>query len=121
MREGSEEMQVTHVVFAPELLDAAAVAELDARVERGARTLVLDLSAAQEVDDETILLLDWLAQRLENAGGSLRVTAGHARRRIQTSKTFRGCDPTSALGVHAALDRAIMRRLWAGAGGAATW
>jgi hypothetical protein len=97
------------------------VGELDAAVEDGVRELVIDLGAVGEVDDEALLLLDWLAQRLENAGGSLTVTARRTPRGVHVTRTLRDGDLTRVLGVNAALDRAVLRRLMARAGGAALW
>jgi hypothetical protein len=120
MRGEQESRQVTHLVFAPPLVDGTVVEELDAAAERGARELVVDLSAAREIEDEALLLLDWLARRLENAGGSLAVTARRAPHGAHVTRTLRGGDLAHVLGVHAALDRAVLHRL-ARAGGAALW
>jgi anti-anti-sigma regulatory factor len=120
MRGDQQSRSVAHLVFAPSLVDGTVVEELDTAVEHGARELVVDLSATRKIDDEALLLLDWLARRLENAGGSLAVTARRAPRGAHVTRTLRGGDLTHVLGVHAALDRAVLHRL-ARAGGAALW
>ncbi len=121
MRDGHTGTPDARVVFAAATLGSAFFDLLDEYVDRGETTLVLDLSAVQEVEDEAVLLLEWLALRLENAGGSLAVTARRTRQGLHARRTLRGGELTRALGVQPALDRAILRRLMARAGGAALW
>jgi anti-anti-sigma regulatory factor len=119
MRADQESMGVVHAVFAPPIVDGVAVGELDAAFEKGARELVLDLSNATHVDGEAVVLLAWLAQKLENAGGKLAVTARRVPEDARVTRTLWMGDLTRILGVHPALDKAILHQLTAGARGAA--
>jgi hypothetical protein len=121
MRECRESVPDARVVFAPAQLGRSVLDDLDEFVVRGEQALVLDLTAVEEVDDEAVLLLEWLALRLENAGGYLALTARRAPLERHARRTLRGGGLTRALGVQPALDRAILRRLMARAGGAALW
>jgi hypothetical protein len=121
MRERRQSVPDARVVFAPAHLCRSVLDELDEFVAGGEQALVLDLTAVDEVDDEAVLLLEWLALRLENAGGYLALTARRASPERHARRTLRGGGLTRALGVHSALDRAILRRLMARAGGEALW
>lgn len=81
---------------------------------------VVDDSEATVVEDQPLPLLVRLAQRLENGGGMHSVTArkeGPWDARV--TRTPSTGDLTCALGVLAALDQAIVRRLTVEAGGEA--
>ncbi|HZQ65896.1 MAG TPA: hypothetical protein VFA66_11780 [Gaiellaceae bacterium] len=110
---------VTHAVVASATVDASAVRELDRVAEGRGREIVLDLSSTIRVDDEAVALLDRLAQELENAGGRLTLTARWSPEGIRTTRSLRAGDPASALGVHPALDVAVLNQLTAG--GVASW
>ena len=120
MRGDQQSRHVAYLFFAPPSVDGRLVDELDAAFETGVPELVVDLSAARRVDEEALRGLDWLARRLEKAGGSLAVTARRAPRGAHVIRTMRRGGLTHVLGIHAALDRAVLRRL-ANAGGAAPW
>jgi hypothetical protein len=119
MRSSEESTQVAHAVVAPSVVDGVAVGALEAAVEGGGLRLVFDLSTTTYVDGDALVLLAWLALKLENAGGSLAVTARRAREGVRVTKTLWMGDLTCGLGVHPALDKAILRQLTAGAGGVA--
>ncbi len=121
MRADGRSSRVAHLVFAPPIVDGEAVEAFDNSVNDSAHKLVVDFTGARKVDDDAILLLEWLGQRLESAGGSLAVTARPASGLGRATKTLRRGDPASVLGVHPTLDMAILRRLMSRAGGAAAW
>ena len=118
---GGQSSGVVYVVPAPPLIDGSVVAQLELDSGDDAREIVLDVSAATQIDAEAVELLAWLAQNLENAGGKFTVTARRAPDDTRVTRTLRTGDLTRALGVHPVLDKAIMRQLTAGAGGAAPW
>ena len=119
MRGDQESSGVSHAVFAPPLVDGVAISELDAAFENGARELVLDLSRTTHVDGDAVVLLAWVAQKLENAGGRLSVTARRIPEHARVTKTLWMGDLTRILGVHPVLDKAVLHHLTAGARGVA--
>jgi hypothetical protein len=118
MRESRESHRVVHAVIARPRIDGASVADLYGAVENGAREIVFDVGESAEIDDEALELLVWLARRLEDAGGRLSLTA-RGPEGVRVTGTLRAGDPACVAGVHWALDKAILRRLTVGAGGAA--
>ena len=119
MRTDQASTGVAHAVFAGARVDVVAVGGFDAAIEHGACDVVLDISRATEVEGEAVVLLAWLAQKLENAGGRLSVTARRENRGVRVTRTLWVGDLTRVLGVHPALDRAVLHQLTDGAGGAA--
>jgi anti-anti-sigma regulatory factor len=118
MRERQSRRVVEAVSLGP-VVDGPVVVELDSDTDDDGREVVLDLSATTEIDGDASVLLAWFAHKLENAGGRLVVTARRSPNDARVTRTLRMGDLTSVLGVSAALDRAILRQLTSGAGGAA--
>ncbi len=111
--------RIAHVLVAPRLVDADVVDRCDAAVEGGAQELVIDLSGVTELDGEAVVLLAGLSLKLEDAGGKLSLTARRPPAGARATRRLWTGDLSSALGVHQALDQAILDQLTAGAGRAA--
>jgi hypothetical protein len=88
MRTDQASTGVAHAVFAGARVDVVAVGGFDAAIEHGACDVVLDISRATEVEGEAVVLLAWLAQKLENAGGRLSVTARRENRGVRVTRTL---------------------------------
>ena len=119
MRERPTGTGVVERIVLPQTVDGVTVGDLDVVVERGACSLVVDVSEATVVEEEVLPILARLAQKLENAGGMLSVTAHGGLPDARVTRTLSSGDLTCVLGVHAVLDKAIARRLTIRAGGEA--